>query len=78
MESPDTPQPIVRHQGRGGFVEIDGYRYGIESMGDGRFTISFPGGNRHRRLQAHLTALPQLAAGKSPKWCVEDRSKNHD
>jgi hypothetical protein len=44
---------------------------------DGHFSISFPDGNRHNRLQAHLEQLTEFAALQAPEWAVENRSRNY-
>ncbi len=71
----ENPIKIV-HQGRGGYVDIEGYRYGIELFPDGHFCIGFPSGNRHSKLQAHLDALTQLTYQDS-KWFIENRSRRY-
>lgn len=63
------------HQGRGGYLEIDGYRYPITLEQGGHFCIVFPAGHRHNKLQAHLDALTAMAANKQPCWYLENRSK---
>ena len=70
------PQVTVHHEGRGGYVTIEGFDYGIEMCGSG-FVIFFPGGNRHTRMQIHLDALRAYAKTKDPEWCVENRSRNY-
>ncbi len=67
----------IVHQGRGGYLEFDGCRYGIEHVEGGSFAIFFPDGNRHGNLQDHLEKLHAFAEGNSPKWFVENRSKNY-
>jgi len=70
-------EPIVRivHQGRGGHVEIEGARYPIDHVSEGRFVIQFPAGNRHPRRDAHRAALAALVADDPEKWALEDRSR---
>ena len=67
----------VVHQGRSGYVEIDGYRYGIELFDGGHFSIAFPDGNRHSRLQTHLNSLTEFAANQDPPWTVDNRSRKY-
>jgi hypothetical protein len=67
----------VTHQGRGGFVEYQGYKYGIEHINEGHFCISFPSGNSHKDLQAHLDFLTAFAESRNPKWYVENRSRKY-
>ena len=67
----------IVHEGRSGHVELEGYRYRIEMFADGHFSISFPDGNRHNRLQAHLEQLTEFAALQDPEWAVENRSRNY-
>jgi hypothetical protein len=57
----------VVHQGRSGYVEIEGRQYGIELFPDGSFSISFPNGNRHANRQAHLDALTAFAETRNPQ-----------
>ena len=72
----DSPIVIV-HEGRGGYIEIDGYHYCIEHIGDGRFCIHFPSQNRHSKLQQHLDAMTHLALSQDPTWYVENRTKRY-
>ena len=65
----------VIHQGRSGYVELEGYRYGIEMFAGGHFSIAFPSGNRHGRLQFHLEQLTKFAAKQNPVWAVENSSR---
>ncbi len=65
----------IVHQGRGGYIEIDGSRYQIEHVQDGHFSILFPGGLRHRKLQLHLNMLAAFAHDQQPEWYVENRSR---
>jgi len=67
----------VVHQGRGGYVECEGKQYPIELFERGHFSISFPAGNRHARLQEHLDTLKAFAASRDPKWAIENRSKKY-
>ena len=70
-------QIAIVHEGRGGYVELEGYRYCIEMFAGGHFSIHFPNGNRHNRLQAHLEQLSEFAAQQDPKWAVENRSRKY-
>ena len=64
----------IVHEGRGGYVEIEGARYPIDHVAEGRFVIQFPAGNRHPRRDAHRAALAALVADDPEKWALEDRS----
>jgi len=70
-----TLETRVVHQGRGGYVEVEGTRYPIEHIEGGAFSVSFPGKNRHRRLAQHLEALEALARAEPGKWAIERRGK---
>lgn len=65
----------IVHEGRGGYVEYDGFRYTIDHVDQGCFCIHFPSGNRHKKLQAHFDALTAFAESREPKWYVGTRSK---
>ncbi len=65
----------IVHEGRGGYVEIEGARYPIDHVSEGRFVIQFPAGNRHPRRDAHRAALAALVAHDPEKWALEDRSR---
>ena len=65
----------VVHQGRGGYIEIDGCQYPIELLQGGHFCILFPNKQRHRNSQQHLDALAAFARAQQPAWSVENRSK---
>ena len=64
----------IVHEGRGGHVDVDGARYPIEHLEEGRFSIAFPAGNR-RDLRAHLDRLVRLVAEQPGRWTIENRSK---
>ena len=66
----------IVHEGRGGFIEIEGKRYVIEHVEEGRFCIHYPGGHRHARLAQHLEALLQLVRDQPQNWAIEDRSRH--
>lgn len=70
----ETSKPIVVHQGRGGYVEIDGKQYAIEMIAGGQFCIHFPCGHRHSKLKQHLIALMALAEA-NPNLYIESRTK---
>lgn len=55
---------IVVHSGRGGHLEIQGYRYQIELI-ENSFAIHFPGGHRHANLDEHRDALQRFCASRS-------------
>lgn len=78
LEQQKAAQVItVVHEGRGGYVELDGARYPIDHVAEGCFCIHFPAGNRHANLQAHLEALNAFAEARSPKWYIENRSRKY-
>lgn len=61
----------IVHEGRGGYVELDGYCYTIDHVAEGRFCIHFPSGNKHGSLQNHFERLKAFADSRSPKWYLE-------
>lgn len=65
----------VVHEGRGGYLVLNGSRYPIDHVAGGSFEIHFPAGNRHRNLQAHLEALHAFAESREPKWSIDNRSR---
>ena len=67
----------VVNRGRGGYVELEGKRYPIEMFGDGSFSIHFPCGNRHARLQAHLDELKKFSLNQNPQWSIENGSRKY-
>lgn len=67
-----THHIIVVHEGRGGYVELDGYRYTIDHVEAGCFCIHFPSGNRHKALEGHRSKLIAFAESRDPKWYVGD------
>jgi len=70
-----APALTIVHEGRGGYIDIEGCRYPIEHIEGGRFCIHFPSGHRHARRDAHLLALQQRVLADPEKWAIEDRSK---
>ena len=60
----------VVHEGRGGYVELDGFRYTIDHVEGGVFCIQFPSGNKHTRLALHRVELTVFAESRDPKWYV--------
>lgn len=70
-----APAARVVHEGRGGYVEIDGARYPIEHIEGGAFSVSFPGKTRHPRLAQHLQALEALARAEPRRWSIERRGR---
>ena len=71
-----TSKIKVVHQGRGGYVELDGKRYDIEMFASG-FAIHFPCGHRHSKLQDDVDQLEEFASQRDPVWCVENRSRKY-
>lgn len=65
----------IIHEGRGGYIEISGRRYAIEHVGDGRFAIHFPSGNRHAGRAADLELLARLVSDEPTKWSLEERPR---
>ncbi len=65
----------IVHQGRGGFIEIDGSQYAIEHIEGGRFAIHFPSGQRHAKRDAHREALERLVREHPDQWSIEDRTR---
>jgi hypothetical protein len=63
----------VVHEGRGGYIELEGVRYNIEHIEVSCFAIHFPCGNRHKFLQSHLDQLTAFAESREPRWYVENR-----
>lgn len=63
-------QITVVHEGRGGYVEVEGYRYPIALEEGGRFTIFFSG--RGRKAE-HLPLLEQFCQAQNPPWAVEKK-----
>jgi hypothetical protein len=62
--SKKSPAPRIVHQGRGGYIEIDGERYAIEHVEGGRFCIHVPNG------AAHLDALQLLVDQDPMTWTL--------
>ena len=60
----------VVHEGRGGYVEVDGRRYAIEHVEGGRFCVHFPGGQRHAWLEDDRAALEGLVASAPGTWSL--------
>jgi len=76
----DRRAPLTRamrivHEGRGGYIEIDGKRYVIELVEGGRFCIHYPSGHRHAKRGAHLEALRQLVRDEPTRWAIDDRTR---
>ncbi len=60
----------VVHEGRGGYVELEGTRYPMEHVGEGRFEIHFPNGQRHARLAEHRAALERLVRIEKERFAL--------
>ena len=65
----------VVHEGRGGYVEVDGRRYDIEHVEGGRFCIHFPSGHRTRKRASDLEALEALCRSEPEMWSIERRDR---
>jgi hypothetical protein len=79
MSATDAPQLTIVHEGRGGYIEVGDWRYGIEHIHDGGFAIHFPCGNRSPKRFSHRDALITLALAQPEKWALKDHSrKKHD
>jgi hypothetical protein len=61
----------VVHEGRGGYVEVDGRRYVIEHVEGGHFCIHFPSGHRTRKRGSDLEALEALCRSEPEKWSID-------
>ena len=58
------------HEGRGGYVELEGVRYTIDHVAEGCFCIHFPSGKVREQRQRHHDILTAFAESKDPKWYV--------
>ncbi|MEZ5986112.1 MAG: hypothetical protein R3B94_09190 [Hyphomonas sp.] len=65
----------IVHEGRAGYVELEGYQYTIDHVEAGCFCIHFPSGNRHKDLQDHFDRLTAFAETRDPKWYVGGNTK---
>jgi hypothetical protein len=65
----------IVHEGRGGYIEIDGRRYCIEHTEGGRFCIHFPSGHRHATRPADLEQLRELVRAEPAHWELDDRTR---
>ena len=61
----------VVHEGRGGYVEVDGRRYLIEHVEGGHFDIHVPSGHRTKKRASDLEALEALCRSEPEKWSIE-------
>ena len=61
----------VVHEGRGGYVEVEGRRYAIEHVEGGRFCIYVPSGHRARKRASDLEALEALCKSEPGKWSID-------
>jgi hypothetical protein len=62
----------IVHQGRGGYIEIDGEQYAIEHVADGCFAIHI----RARAPSAHRAMLRELVAAEPQKWSLEGHGED--
>lgn len=69
------PRMRIVHEGRGGYIELDGRRYAIEHVEGGRFCIHFPSGNRHAHRARDRELLAKLARDEPETWAIDDRSR---
>lgn len=65
----------IVHEGRGGYIELDGQRYPIEHVEGGRFCVYFPEDQRSPKYVDHLEALERLVGEQPEKWALETRSR---
>ena len=65
----------ARADARNDRIEVDGKRYAIEHVENGRFNIHYPGGQRHAALAEHFNVLSRLVSSEPAKWVIEDRSR---
>jgi hypothetical protein len=61
----------VVHEGRGGYVEVDGRRYVIEHVEGGHFCIHVTSGRRTRQRASDLEALEALRKSEPEKWSID-------
>ena len=66
------PNLRIVHEGRGGYIEIDGVRYAIEHVEGGRFSIHVLRNPRHAKQADHLAVLSELARGDPSRWQLEE------
>jgi hypothetical protein len=71
---------VVRivHEGRSGYIEIEGRRYVIEHVEGGRFCVYFPSNNRRALRAGDLAMIEQLVRDEPAKWSIEHRSRARD
>lgn len=65
------PRPLptaqIVHEGRGGHLEIEGRRYPIEHVAEGRFSVHVPA----RAPVRHRAAIDALIAAEPDRWARE-------
>jgi hypothetical protein len=67
-------RPRIVHQGRGGYIELDGERIPIEHVEGGRFAIHLPR-DQHPRRDQHRAALERLVEAEPETWTIEERGR---
>jgi len=67
----------VVHEGRGGYLEIEGVRYPIEHVEGGRFAIHLPSGKRPARFAEHLAALERFVAADQSRWAIDRAQRRY-
>jgi hypothetical protein len=65
----------IVHEGRGGYIEIDGRRYVIEHVEAGRFCIHYPSGHRAEGRAKDLEQLSALVRNDPDTWAIKDSSR---
>ena len=65
----------VVHEGRSGYVEIEGERYPIELGEGGGFSIHVRSIRDRAKRAAHRAVLEALVASEPTKWALESRRR---
>jgi uncharacterized protein (DUF2345 family) len=68
----------IVHEGRGGYIELDGERYVIEHVEAGQFCIHASNGSRTSKRQEQLEQLRQLARDEPERWTLQERTRQRD
>lgn len=68
----------VVHQGRGGFIEVEGFKFDIEMMATGpAFAIYFPRREFDIKLNRIRKKLDQLVTENPKKWVIQEYDSEH-